>query len=153
MKEKSKKMNEKIIIYTDGACSGNPGAGGWGALIIQNAADRVELFGGDKMTTNNQMEMMAVIKALEYVGSTSSSIELWSDSQYVIKGITEWLKGWKKNGWRNSKRESVKNRELWEMLDALVSSLNISWHWVKGHNGHPENERVDELARQGIAEL
>ena len=144
-------MSEKIIIYTDGACSGNPGPGGWGALLI-NGDERTELYGGDKNTTNNQMELTAVIKALEFVGG-KKNIELWTDSQYVKNGITEWIVSWKKNGWKNSQKKAVKNKELWMKLDELNESKNISWNWVKGHNGHVENERVDELARQGIAEL
>ena len=145
-------MNDKIVIYTDGACSGNPGDGGWGALV-RIGDKETELYGGEHSTTNNKMELTAVINALEFIGSTGVSVELWTDSQYVKNGITEWIKGWKKNGWRNSQKQPVKNRELWEKLDELSSSLNISWNWVKGHNGHPENERVDELARRGIAEL
>ncbi len=144
-------MSEKIIVYTDGACSGNPGPGGWGALIVKGD-DRTELHGGDKNTTNNQMELTAVINALEFVGE-AKDIELWTDSQYVKNGITEWIISWKKNDWKNSQKKAVKNKELWMKLDELSESKNISWNWVKGHNGHPENERVDELARQGISEL
>ena len=144
-------MSEKIIVYTDGACSGNPGPGGWGALVI-NGDERTELHGGDKNTTNNQMELTAVIKALEFVGE-AKNIDLWTDSQYVKNGITEWIVSWKKNGWKNSQKKAVKNKELWIKLDELNESKSISWNWVKGHNGHVENERVDELARQGIAEL
>ena len=144
-------MSEKIIIYTDGACSGNPGPGGWGALVI-NENDRTELYGGDKSTTNNQMELTAVIKALEFIGD-KKEIELWTDSQYVKNGITEWIVSWKKNGWKNSQKKVVKNKELWMKLDELRENKNISWNWVKGHNGHPENEKVDELARRGISEL
>ncbi|MCR5506957.1 MAG: ribonuclease HI [bacterium] len=145
-------MNDKIVIYTDGACSGNPGDGGWGALV-RIGSDETELYGGEHSTTNNKMELTAVIKSLEFIGNTSSDVELWTDSQYVKNGITDWIKGWKKNGWRNSQKQPVKNRELWEKLDELSSNLSISWNWVKGHNGHPENERVDELARRGISEL
>ena len=144
-------MSEKIIIYTDGACSGNPGPGGWGALVI-NGDERTELYGGEKNTTNNQMELTAVIKALEFVGG-AKNIDLWTDSQYVKNGISEWIVSWKKNGWKNSQKKPVKNKELWMKLDELRDNKNISWNWVKGHNGHVENERVDELARQGIAEL
>ncbi len=145
-------MSEKIVIYTDGACSGNPGDGGWGLLIIIGEKEK-ELYGGEHSTTNNKMELTAVIQALEYIGKTSLPVELWTDSQYVKNGITDWIKGWKKNGWKNSQKQPVKNRELWEKLDELSLKLNISWNWVKGHNGHPENERVDELARRGISEL
>lgn len=145
-------MNDKIIIYTDGACSGNPGAGGWGALVIGPTGE-TELYDGERLTTNNKMELTAVIKALEFIGDTKLPVELWTDSQYVKNGITDWIKGWKKNGWRNSQKQPVKNKELWEKLDELSSKFDISWNWVKGHNGHPENERVDELARRGISEL
>ncbi|MBP3615584.1 MAG: ribonuclease HI [Alphaproteobacteria bacterium] len=145
-------MNDKIIIYTDGACSGNPGAGGWGALVIEPTGE-TELYDGERLTTNNKMELTAVIKALEFIGDTKLPVELWTDSQYVKNGITDWIKGWKKNGWRNSQKQPVKNKELWEKLDELSSKFDISWNWVKGHNGHPENERVDELARRGISEL
>ena len=145
-------MSEKIIIYTDGACSGNPGDGGWGALIINGSLEN-ELYGGEHSTTNNKMELTAVINALEFVGKVDCKIEVYTDSQYVKNGITEWIVGWKKNGWKNSQKQPVKNKDLWEKLDAISSSVDISWNWVKGHNGHPENERVDELARRGIAEL
>jgi len=144
-------MDDKIIVYTDGACSGNPGAGGWGVLIIKGD-NREEFYGGSNMTTNNKMEITAVIEALEHIGDTKMPISIWSDSQYVIKGVTEWIKSWKKMGWKNSMKEPVKNQELWMKLDKLCEQKDISWHWVKGHNGHPENERVDELARQGIAD-
>jgi len=145
-------MNEKIVIYTDGACSGNPGDGGWGALVITLDGE-TELYGGEHSTTNNKMELTAVIKALEFVGKIETPIEIYTDSQYVKNGITEWIIGWKKNGWRNSQKQPVKNKDLWEKLDELSSSVKISWNWVKGHNGHVENERVDELARRGISEL
>lgn len=145
-------MNNKIVIYTDGACSGNPGAGGWGALVIIDEKE-TELYGGEPSTTNNKMELTAVIQALEFVGNKGKKIDIFTDSQYVKNGITDWIKGWKKNGWRNSQKQPVKNRELWEKLDELSSKFDISWNWVKGHNGHPENERVDELARRGISEL
>ncbi len=145
-------MNDKIIIYTDGACSGNPGDGGWGTLVI-NAGNETELYGGEHATTNNKMELTAVIKALEFIGDVNVPVEIYTDSQYVKNGITDWIFGWKKNGWRNSQKQPVKNKELWEKLDFLSGRLNISWNWVKGHNGHPENECVDELARRGISEL
>ncbi len=146
-------MNEKIIIYTDGACSGNPGPGGWGVLILDGDEERIELHGGAPEVTNNQMELTAVIKALEYVHGIKKKISIWTDSQYVQKGITEWIETWKKKGWKNSQRQIVKNKDLWVKLDKLVLNKDISWHWIKGHSGHPENERADELARQGIAEL
>lgn len=144
-------MSNKVIIYTDGACSGNPGKGGWGALLI-SGENRREIYGGELSTTNNQMELTAVIKALSLL-KYKCDVEVWTDSQYVKNGISEWIIGWKKNGWKNSQKKPVKNKELWVQLDELSSLHNISWHWVKGHNGHIENERVDELARQGIAEL
>ncbi len=145
-------MNDKIIIYTDGACSGNPGKGGWGTLIL-NDGNCQEFYGGDASTTNNKMELTAVIKALQRVGHTDKQISIWTDSQYVKNGMTVWINTWKKHRWINSQREPVKNKDLWITLDRLCAKKNITWHWIKGHNGHPENERVDELARQGIAEL
>lgn len=144
-------MSEKLFIYTDGACSGNPGKGGWGALLIYGEY-RKEIYGGEYDTTNNQMELKAVIEALKSL-KKPTSIDLWTDSQYVKNGITEWITNWKKNGWKNAQKKPIKNKELWLELDNLVSLHDISWHWVKGHNGHTENERVDELARLGISEL
>ncbi len=144
-------MSEKLFIYTDGACSGNPGKGGWGALLIYGE-HRKEIYGGEYDTTNNQMELKAVIEALKSL-KKPTSIDLWTDSQYVKNGITEWITNWKKNGWKNAQKRPIKNKELWLELDNLVSLHDISWHWVKGHNGHTENERVDELARLGISEL
>ena len=139
----------KVIIHTDGACSGNPGPGGWG-VILQSGEHRKELSGGEPMTTNNRMELTAAIKALEALKG-SSEVELYTDSNYLRGGITGWIKGWKKNGWRTADRKAVKNAELWEELDKAASRHDISWHWVKGHHGHDENERADELARQGMA--
>ena len=139
----------KVIIHTDGACSGNPGPGGWGA-ILQSGDHRKELCGGEPMTTNNRMELTAAIKALEALKGPSQ-VELYTDSNYLRGGITGWIKGWKKNGWRTADRKAVKNAELWEELDKAASRHDISWHWVKGHHGHDENERADELARQGMA--
>ncbi|MGN0929992.1 MAG: ribonuclease HI [Alphaproteobacteria bacterium] len=147
----NQEMSEKVVIYTDGACSGNPGNGGWGALLISGDKRR-EIYGGQKDTTNNQMELTAVIEALKLL-KYKCDVDVWTDSQYVKNGISEWIIGWKKNNWKNSQKKSVKNKELWMKLDELSSLHNISWHWVKGHNGHIENERVDELARQGIKEL
>lgn len=144
-------MSEKVIIYTDGACSGNPGKGGWGALLICGEKRR-EIYGGELETTNNQMELTAVIQALGLL-KKKSDVELWTDSQYVKNGITDWIIGWKKNNWKNSQKKPVKNKELWLKLDELCAFHNVSWNWVKGHNGHIENERVDELARQGIKDL
>ncbi len=142
-------MAEKVItIYTDGACSGNPGPGGWGALLRWNGHEK-ELFGGEAETTNNRMEMMAVIKALEALKGPSK-VELYTDSKYVMQGITEWLEGWKAKGWKTASKKPVKNVDLWQEMDALVQAHDVSFHWVKGHAGHPENERADELARKGI---
>ncbi len=139
----------KVIIHTDGACSGNPGPGGWG-VILQSGEHRKELCGGEPMTTNNRMELTAAIKALEAL-KRPSQVELYTDSNYLRGGITGWIKGWKKNGWRTADKKPVKNAELWEALDKAASRHDISWHWVKGHHGHDENERADELARQGMA--
>jgi ribonuclease HI len=139
----------KVIIHTDGACSGNPGPGGWGA-ILQSGEHRKELSGGEPMTTNNRMELTAAIKALEALKGPSE-VELYTDSNYLRGGITSWIKAWKKNGWRTADRKAVKNAELWQELDKAASRHGISWHWVKGHHGHDENERADELARQGMA--
>lgn len=135
-----------IEVFTDGACLGNPGPGGWGVLIIDAGEER-ELNGGEADTTNNRMEMLAAIRALEELPK-GASIALHTDSQYVKNGITSWIKGWKRNGWKNASKQPVKNKDLWEALDALAAERNVEWRWVKGHNGHPENERVDELARQ-----
>lgn len=142
----------KITIYTDGACSGNPGIGGWGAILLYQE-HRKEIYGGDKYTTNNKMELTAVIEALSTLKRENCDIEIYTDSQYVKKGITEWLFGWKKNNWKNSKKQEVLNRDLWEKLDILTSKHNIEWFWVKGHNDNELNERADELARLGIKEL
>ena len=142
----------KITIYTDGACSGNPGIGGWGAILLYQEHKK-EIYGGDKYTTNNKMELTAVIEALSTLKRENCDIEIYTDSQYVKKGITEWLFGWKKNNWKNSKKQEVLNRDLWEKLDILTSKHNIEWFWVKGHNDNELNERADELARLGIKEL
>ncbi len=135
-----------IEIFTDGACLGNPGPGGWGVLIIEGGARR-ELNGGEEATTNNRMEMFAAIRALEETPK-GASVVIHTDSQYVKNGITGWIKGWKRNGWKNAAKKPVKNRDLWERLDALAEERTVDWRWVKGHNGHPENERADELACQ-----
>lgn len=136
-----------ITIYTDGACSGNPGPGGWGAIILGSQGGRI--FGGEKKTTNNRMELTAVIKALESI-KTPSRITLFSDSQYVLKGITEWISGWKKKGWKTSNKKPVLNQDLWVVLDSLNSFHSVEWKWVRGHSGDFYNEEVDALARQGI---
>ncbi|HZP10499.1 ribonuclease HI [Methyloceanibacter sp.] len=139
----------KVIIHTDGACSGNPGPGGWG-VILQSGEHRKELCGGAPLTTNNRMELTAAIKALEALKGPSE-VELYTDSNYLRGGITGWIKSWKKNGWRTADKKPVKNAELWEELEKAASQHDIRWHWVKGHHGHDENERADELARQGMA--
>lgn len=140
-----------IEIYTDGACKGNPGPGGWGVLLRHQGQQKM-LHGGESHTTNNRMELMAAIKGLEAL-KRPSTVDLYTDSQYVRQGMMDWLAGWKKNGWRNSKKEPVKNKDLWMLLDALATQHKVKWHWVKGHSGHVENELVDALANQGIKEL
>lgn len=143
---------KQVDIYTDGACKGNPGPGGWGVLLRFNGAVK-EIFGGEAATTNNRMEMMAVIQALSAL-SQPCHVHLHVDSQYVLKGMTEWLAGWKARGWRTASKQAVKNVDLWQRLDALVSGAGhrIEWHWVRGHDGDPGNERADELANQGVLE-
>ena len=140
-----------VVIYTDGACKGNPGPGGWGVLLRAVDGTEKELCGGELGTTNNRMEMMAVIQALEAL-KRPCAVELHLDSQYVLKGITEWLPGWKAKGWKTAARQPVKNVDLWQRLDALVSQSGhqIDWRWVKGHAGDPGNERADGLANQGV---
>ena len=142
--------NQKLVIYTDGACSGNPGPGGWGVLM-QFGKNEKEIFGGEAETTNNRREMMATIEALRAVKSSySGQITLWTDSTYVLKGITEWIHGWKKRGWKKSDKKPVVNADLWRILDDLNQQHNVDWKWVKGHAGIDGNERADELARRGI---
>ena len=140
-----------VEIFTDGACSGNPGPGGWGAILRYRGVER-ELKGGEPQTTNNRMEMMAVLVALNSL-TRSCAVDLYTDSQYVMKGMTEWLRGWKARGWKTADKKPVKNDDLWKALDEAAARHNVSWHWVKGHAGHPENERADALAREGIADL
>jgi ribonuclease HI len=137
-----------IYIYSDGACKGNPGAGGWGALLVTDG-HRKEICGGESDTTNNRMEMTAVIRALESL-KRPSTVEVHTDSQYVQKGISEWMSGWKRRNWRTADGKPVKNQDLWLQLDALSQLHRIEWKWVRGHNGHPENERADALANQGV---
>jgi ribonuclease HI len=137
-----------IDIYTDGACSGNPGPGGWGSVLLWGDHRR-ELSGGDANTTNNRMEMLAVIRALEAL-KKPSAVRLFTDSTYVMKGITEWLPQWKRRNWRTASRQPVKNLELWQELEAVLQPHQVQWLWVKGHSGVPENERADELARLAI---
>jgi len=141
--------DKKIVtIYTDGACSGNPGPGGWGAILEYNGTEK-EIKGGEKETTNNRMELMAAIESINAI-KFPCVINLHTDSTYVKDGITKWIHNWKKNGWRNASKKPVKNDDLWKKLDEAVASHEIEWHWVKGHSGHPKNERADELAREGI---
>jgi ribonuclease HI len=139
----------KVVIHTDGACSGNPGPGGWG-VILESGPHRKELKGGEPMTTNNRMELTAAIEALDAL-KAPSDVDLYTDSNYLRGGITSWIKGWKKNGWRTADRKPVKNAELWERLEKAASRHVVHWHWVKGHVGHDDNERADELAREGMA--
>jgi ribonuclease HI len=139
-----------VDIYTDGACSGNPGPGGWGAILRYNATER-ELSGGEPNTTNNRMELMAAIRALEAL-TRPVIARVHTDSTYVKDGITKWIDQWKARGWRTAAKKPVKNVDLWQRLDAAAAGHDVSWHWVRGHTGHPENERADELARRGLAE-
>lgn len=143
--------NETVVIYTDGACRGNPGPGGWGALLRIGDKEK-EMWGGETPTTNNRMELTAVIEALSAL-KRPVKVHIHTDSQYVIKGISEWIFGWKKNGWKTSDKKPVKNADLWQKLDALRQPHQAKWFWVRGHNGHPENERADALANRGIDEL
>ena len=140
-----------VNIFTDGACRGNPGPGGWGALLRYGENEK-QLWGGEHNTTNNRMELTAAIKALEAL-SRGCSVSLTTDSQYVRQGITQWIDNWKRKGWKTANRQPVKNQDLWLRLDQLTQEHEISWHWVKGHSGHPENELVDDLANRGIDEL
>jgi ribonuclease HI len=141
----------EVEIFTDGACRGNPGPGGWGVVLRAGAYEK-ELHGGEPATTNNRMELTAAIRALEAL-KRSCRVALYTDSQYVRQGITEWLAQWHARGWKTANRKPVKNQDLWQQLDALAQQHEIEWHWVKGHSGHPENERADALANLGIDEL
>lgn len=138
-----------VVIYTDGACSGNPGPGGWGAIMM-SGPHRKEISGGEANTTNNRMELFAAIAALEAL-KRPSQVDLHTDSSYLRNGITQWIHGWKRNGWRTADRKPVKNAELWQRLEVATHRHQITWHWIKGHAGQPENERADELAREGMA--
>jgi ribonuclease HI len=138
-----------IDIYTDGACSGNPGPGGWGALLLYNGHEK-EICGGERETTNNRMELMAAIQALEAL-KQPSRVQLHTDSVYVRDGITQWIERWKRNGWRTAAKKPVKNVDLWQRLERAADRHDMEWHWVKGHAGHPQNERADQLARDGMA--
>jgi ribonuclease HI len=142
---------ESVEVYADGACRGNPGPGGWGVLLRAKGVEK-ELFGGEPHTTNNRMELTAVIRALEAL-KRPCTIRVYTDSQYVQKGISEWISAWKRRGWRTADKKPVKNVDLWERLDALVSTHDIEWHWVRGHAGHDDNERADALANRGIDEM
>ena len=140
-------MTKRVVAWTDGACSGNPGPGGWGAILTFNGHEK-ELCGGEQLTTNNRMELMAAIMALESL-TRGCDVDIHTDSQYVRQGVTGWIHGWKRNGWKTSARQPVKNEDLWRRLDAATERHNVKWHWIKGHAGHEMNERADELARKG----
>lgn len=145
-------MTSRVEIFTDGACSGNPGVGGWGVLLRYKDIEK-ELSGGEAQTTNNRMELTAVIEALQAL-KTNCNITLYTDSKYVMSGITEWMPNWKRNNWKTAnKKNDVKNVDLWLLLDELIKKHEIRWVWVKGHNGHPENERVDTLARAEVQKI
>ena len=141
-------MTDRVKIHSDGACSGNPGPGGWGALV-EHKGTRTELKGGEPLTTNNRMELMAAIMALESLPAKCEA-DIYTDSQYVKGGITGWIKNWKRNGWKTADKKPVKNIELWQRLEAAALQHHVAWHWLKGHAGHAENERADELAREGM---
>lgn len=141
-------MSDIVEIYTDGACKGNPGPGGWGALLIYKGVEK-ELFGGEAQTTNNRMELMAAIQALATL-KRSCQVRLITDSQYVMQGIQDWLPNWKKRGWRTASKQPVKNADLWQQLDEQVGRHQVTWEWVRGHTGHPGNERADQLANRGV---
>jgi ribonuclease HI len=142
----AERTSQKVEVFTDGACLGNPGPGGWAALLRSGTSEKA-LVGAEAMTTNNRMELMAAIAAIEAL-KRACSVDLTTDSQYVRRGVEEWMPRWKANGWKTSDKQPVKNRDLWERLDAALASHDVRWHWVKGHAGHAENERVDVLARE-----
>lgn len=142
---------DEVEIYTDGACRGNPGPGGWGAVLRYNGHEK-ELYGAEPSTTNNRMELMAAIQALESL-KRGCKVNLTTDSEYLRKGITEWLSQWKQRGWRTAAKKPVKNVDLWQRLEQAIEDHDVDWHWVKGHSGHDENERADQLANRGIDEL
>ena len=144
-------MSDIVEIYTDGACKGNPGPGGWGALMIYKGAEK-ELWGGEPNTTNNRMDLMAAICGLIAL-TRPCQVRLITDSQYVMKGIQEWMPNWKKRGWKTSTKEPVKNADLWQALDEQVNRHQVTWQWVRGHTGHPGNERADQLANRGVDEV
>jgi len=144
-------LTDTVEIFTDGACSGNPGPGGWGVVLRFGDEER-QLSGGESDTTNNRMELLAAIRALETL-KRRCRVVVTTDSQYVMKGVTEWMPVWKRNGWRTSSKKPVRNQDLWTELDELLSAHEVSWEWVRGHTGHPENEQADYLARQAIRDL
>ena len=144
-------MSQIVEVYTDGACRGNPGPGGWGVLLRYGETEK-EMYGGEAETTNNRMELMAAIQALENL-TRECKVVLTTDSEYVRKGITEWMENWKKRGWKTASKQPVKNKDLWQRLDKAATQHQVEWHWVRGHTGHPENERADQLANKGIDEL
>lgn len=144
-------MSKRVIIYSDGACKGNPGPGGWGAVLRYGEVLRT-FSGGEIETTNNRMELMGAIKALEAL-KRECDVDLYTDSQYVRKGITEWMAQWKRNGWLTSAKKPVKNADLWQLLESTAAQHRVAWHWVKGHAGHPDNELADQLANEGVAAI
>ncbi len=142
---------DKVVIYTDGACRGNPGPGGWGAILSSGRHEK-ELYGFERQTTNNRMELMAAIRALESL-KRPCEVTLTTDSEYVRKGITEWLDNWKRRGWKTANNKPVKNQDLWQRLEQALHTHRVHWKWIKGHSGHPENERADQLANRAIEEM
>ena len=145
-------LNDHVIIHTDGACKGNPGPGGWGAILQTGGGHEKELWGGEALTTNNRMELMAAIMALEAL-KRPCRVDLHTDSKYVMQGVTEWIRGWKARGWKAADKKPVKNEDLWRRLDEARNRHEVKWHWVKGHAGHALNERADGLANRGVAEM
>ncbi|HRL05457.1 ribonuclease HI [Brevundimonas diminuta] len=145
-------LNDHVIIHTDGACKGNPGPGGWGAILQTGGGHEKELWGGEALTTNNRMELMAAIMALEAL-KRPCRVDLHTDSKYVMQGVTEWIRGWKARGWKTADKKPVKNEDLWRRLDEARNRHEVKWHWVKGHAGHALNERADGLANRGVAEM
>ncbi|CAH0215541.1 MULTISPECIES: ribonuclease HI [unclassified Pseudomonas] len=144
-------MSDQVELYTDGACKGNPGVGGWGALLVFQGVEK-ELWGGEAVTTNNRMELMGAIRGLAEL-KRPCNVRLVTDSQYVMKGIQEWMPNWKKRGWKTAAKEPVKNADLWQQLDEQVNRHNVTWQWVRGHIGHPGNERADQLANRGVEDI
>ncbi|SDI24224.1 ribonuclease HI [Pseudomonas flavescens] len=144
-------MSEQVELYTDGACKGNPGVGGWGALLVFQGVEK-ELWGGEAVTTNNRMELMGAIRGLAEL-KRPCDVRLVTDSQYVMKGIQEWMPNWKKRGWKTAAKEPVKNADLWQQLDEQVNRHKVTWQWVRGHIGHPGNERADQLANRGVEDI